>query len=86
MSYPSIDWNEVEAIQQRWGQPVVAIAYERGGEVHDHCFTWETGQSIALNGYRVRAIARDGHMSIRDAQRLYDSEYTAYRDCFGITV
>jgi hypothetical protein len=84
MSYPPIDWNQIEAIEQSHGQHVVAIIYNQDGSVYDHAFTWETGQSMALNeGYRVRAIKRDGHMSVSKAQRLYDAEYARRKDCFA---
>lgn len=64
--------------------PIVAIAYEDDGTIHDHCGTWETGQNFALaQGLRVVAVADDGHMDVPSAQRLYDAERERYIDCFG---
>jgi hypothetical protein len=64
--------------------PFVALVYEEGGtEVYDRCWNWETGQSFALTGYRVVAIADDGHMTKDEAQRLYDAERARFADCFG---
>jgi hypothetical protein len=63
----------------------VAEVLNEDGTVYDHCYTWETGQSMSLAGYSVRAIADDGHMTKEAAQKLYDAERERYRDCFGVT-
>jgi hypothetical protein len=65
-------------------RPFVAEILNDDGTIHDHAWTWETGQSFALGGWRVRAIADDGHMTIDEAQALYDAERARYRDCYGI--
>lgn len=61
----------------------VAMIYDRDGNVIDECWSWETGQVMANDGYRVVAVADDGHMSIADAQSLYDYELRIAIDCFG---
>ena len=77
----------VAEIEAEYGQKVVAIAYNTDGTVYDHCFNWETAQSMAMSdGYRVEAIADDGHMTQADIQRLCDYEKACHDDCFGITV
>jgi hypothetical protein len=74
----------VSEIEAEYGQPVVAIVYNEDGTVHDHCFNWETAQNMALSeGYTVKAIADDGHMTIARQQALYDAEKARYDDCFG---
>jgi hypothetical protein len=74
---------EIERIEREYGQRVVAIVYDSDGSIHDHCFTWETGQSFALGGYVVEAIAVDNYMGIEEAQGLYDAELERHNDCFG---
>ena len=74
----------IASIELQYGKTVVAVVYTRDGHVHDHCFNWETGQSFALDGWIVKAIADDGHMSKDDAQRLYDAEKERHDDCFGV--
>ena len=65
-------------------QKFVAEVLNDDGTIYDHCYNWETGQNYALSeGRKVRAIADDGHMTIEDAQRLYDSELAIFLDCFG---
>lgn len=62
----------------------VALVFEHGSHlVYDIALNWETAQSMALEGYTIRAIADDGHMSRDEIQRLCDSETARYRDCFG---
>jgi hypothetical protein len=81
------EWaNEVLRIEAEYGRPVVAVAYNADGSVFDHAFTWQTGQALALEGYRVRAIADDGHMSATDAQALYDAELDRYADCYDVEI
>jgi hypothetical protein len=77
----------VTEIEAEYGQPVVAIVYDADGSVYDHCFNWETAQSMALSeGYRVEAIADDGSMTKERIQALCDHEKALHDDCFGITV
>lgn len=64
--------------------PTVALIFDDDGSV-DRAYTWETGQSYALQGYRVVAVADAGHLTAAEAQDLYDAERARYRDCFGIT-
>ena len=62
---------------------IVAHVYDDDDNLHDRCFTWETGQAYANAGYRVVAMADDGPMTVADAQRLYDYEREIAADCFG---
>jgi len=63
---------------------IVAVAIDpRTGEEYDQCFAWETGQTMAQEGYIVRAVAADGFMGVEDAQRLYDYERRLFIDCWG---
>lgn len=62
----------------------VALVFEPGSFiVHDIALTWETAQTLALEGYSIRAIADDGHMSREDIQKLCDAESARRADCFG---
>lgn len=63
--------------------PTVAIALDDSGRYLDRCFTWGTGQTLAQEGLRVVATADDGHMTLAEAQRLYDWERDCYNDCFN---
>ena len=75
----------IACIEAEYDQTVVAVAYNADdGAVYDYCFTWQTGQTMALEGYIVKAIADDGHMTKDDAQRLYDAEKERHDDCFGV--
>ena len=65
------------------GHAFVAVAFEKSGEVYDHLYTWETGQTYANDGYRVLALTGDGHLSREEAQGMYDRELAAALDCFG---
>ena len=49
----------------------------------DRCYTWETGQVYANEGYRVVAVADDRHVTKAEAQALYDNERRNAIDCFG---
>lgn len=61
----------------------VALVYDKAGNPIDECWSWETGQVMANDGYTVIAIADDGHMNIADAQSLYRYELRIAIDCFG---
>ncbi|WIC89714.1 hypothetical protein SEA_BRAXOADDIE_92 [Rhodococcus phage Braxoaddie] len=61
----------------------VAVIIDRNGAPVDYAMSWEAGQTYANDGYRVVALADDGHMSRADAQRLYDAERARALDCFG---
>ncbi|WNM65015.1 hypothetical protein SEA_MASELOP_92 [Rhodococcus phage Maselop] len=61
----------------------VAVAIDNNGAPVDYCASWEAGQTYANDGYRVVALADDGHMTRADAQRHYDGERRAALDCFG---
>jgi hypothetical protein len=61
----------------------VAIAYDDDGTIYDEAYTWETGQTLANEGYRVVAIAGDGHLSMAECQAIYDYERRIAADCFG---
>lgn len=75
----------VERMRAEYGDAVCAIALDEDGMPYDACLSWETAQSMALSdGYRIRVIADDGHMSRADIQALCDAERERYRDCFGI--
>lgn len=63
-------------------QMIVAHIFE-GDALYDRAYTWETGQCLARQGYRVEAVADDGSMDVERAQRLYDYELACYLDCFG---
>lgn len=68
---------------------VVAIAYSHfgdDGEVreHDECYTWETAQTLANEGYKIVAVADDGEYWTKERiQKLCDGELAAAIDCFG---
>jgi len=61
----------------------VADVFDDDGLLHDRCYTWESGQSYANQGYRVVATADDGLTTKDRAQRLYDYEREIAADCFG---
>jgi hypothetical protein len=76
----------VTEIEAEYRQNVVAIIYNDKDEVWDYAFNWESAQNYALhNGYRVKAIADDGEMTIARQQALYDAERARFNDCFGIS-
>lgn len=60
----------------------VAIAYD-GDEVYDYLNSWETCQSMAMEGYRIIAIKDDGPMTKEAIQKMCDYERNAVADCFG---
>jgi hypothetical protein len=74
----------VAQIEAEYGQTVVAIVFDGDDAVYDYCFNWETGQTMALEGYTVKAIADDGIVDIATANRLYEYEKECHDDCFGI--
>lgn len=67
-------------------RPFVAVIMELDDPtvVYDHAWTWETGQNYAMQGYVVRALADDAHLTKEDAQRMYDACLAQYKDCFGL--
>lgn len=62
---------------------VCAIAYDKEGEEYDRCYSWETAQTMANEGYRLLAVADDGHMKADDIQAMVDYELKIALDCFG---
>lgn len=64
-------------------QTICAQVLNGAGIPFDSCYTWESAQTYALQGYTVRAIADDGHMSKQEIQDLCDAELERYKDCFG---
>lgn len=62
---------------------MVAAAYDKEGELYDGIYNWETAQTIAREGYRVVAIANDGHMEKEEIQRICNYELSIALDCFG---
>lgn len=63
----------------------IAEILDDDGRVIDLALSWETAQSMALSeGYRVRVLRGDGHMSADEIQRLCDAERARYRDCYGL--
>jgi hypothetical protein len=66
-------------------RPIVAVAYDwQTGAEYDRAWTWETGQALALEGYRVVAVADDGEYWNRErCQSLYDAELERWADCYG---
>lgn len=65
---------------------VVAVVYNpETNEKHDECWSWEAGQNYARGNYKVVAVAADGHMTINDAQELYDYERRIAQDCYGLS-
>lgn len=64
-------------------QGFVAIAWDKNNEVYDFCYAWETAQTMANDGYRIKAIANDGAMEKEEIQRICDYELRAAIDCFG---
>jgi hypothetical protein len=63
---------------------VCAIAYRQDGTEYDQCYTWETAQTLANEGYRVIATGDDGHMTKEKIQKLCDYELSIAVDCFGM--
>lgn len=75
----------IKRIEAEYKTTVVAVVLNDDDSIYDHTFNWESGQNYALSqGYRVVAIADDGHMTKDNAQALYDAERDRYRDCYGI--
>jgi hypothetical protein len=64
-------------------QGFIAIVWDKNNEVEDYCYTWETAQQFANDGYRIKAIANDGTMEMNEIQRICDYELSAAIDCFG---
>lgn len=62
---------------------ICAIAFTHDGEEYDSCYTWETAQTLANEGYYLIAVANDGHMSKEEIQRICNYEHEAAMDCFG---
>ena len=62
---------------------VCAVAYDKEGEEYDACYTWETAQSLAREGYRIVAVANDGSMEKDEIQRICNYENAIAVDCFG---
>jgi hypothetical protein len=70
-------------VAQESTPPVCAIAYHQDGTEYDRCLTWETGQTLANEGYLVVAVADDGQKSMGDMQAIFDYELKIALDCFG---
>lgn len=74
------------------GKTIVAEVLNADGSIYDRAFNWQTAQSMALEGYKVRVIADDEwtiggktySMSCADIQALCDAERERFRDCFGL--
>lgn len=66
---------------------VCAVVYEQLSEfslaLYDFALTWETAQTMANEGYRVIAVADDGHMTKDQIQSMCDNENALRADCFG---
>jgi len=62
---------------------VVAVAFDKEGNIYDAIFTWETAQTMANEGYRIIAIANDGQMEMEEIQRICIYELNSALDCFG---
>ena len=69
--------------ETQWLEGVCAVAYDKDGEVYDSCYTWETAQTLANEGYKVVAVRNDGNMEKSEIQRICDYEYNIAIDCFG---
>lgn len=82
MGWDAISMNATEPIPNE-GRPACAIAYHKDGTEYDRCLTWETGQTLANEGYLVVAVADDGQKSMGDMQALFDYELKIALDCFG---
>lgn len=62
----------------------VAVLYLPDGTT-DEAFNWQTAQCIILDqGARAVAVAPDGGWSVEECQSLYDSEFAAHNDCWGV--
>jgi hypothetical protein len=61
----------------------VGVAYTQNGKIYDYLGNWETAQTYANDGYMVRALRGDGHLSRDDLQAMVDNELAAAVDCFG---
>lgn len=62
---------------------ICAVAFTKDGEEYDQCYTWETAQTMANEGYTVIAIRNDGHMDKREIQNICNYELEVALDCFG---
>jgi hypothetical protein len=62
---------------------IVAIAWDKNNEPYDYPYNWETAQTMAREGYRIKAIANDGNMEMSEIQRICDYELSIAIDCFG---
>lgn len=52
-------------------------------EVMDRCYNWETAQTYASNGYKIRALAADGEAwPIERIQAMCDAERRQFQDCY----
>lgn len=62
---------------------VVAYVYDDSLDLVDECYTWEAALNYVMHeGMLACAVADDGHMSMFEAQTLYDSERERYMDCW----
>lgn len=64
-------------------EDVCAVAYDKGDKEYDSCYSWEAAQTLAQEGYRVVAVAGDGHLSKENIQSMCDYELKIAIDCFG---
>lgn len=62
--------------------PTVAIVLNDDGTYNDRCWSYETGENFAMQGWKVVAIADDGPYTKEMAQVLYDGCLALYKDCF----
>jgi nitrogenase subunit NifH len=72
----------IEEVEAEYNKVVIAVVYDAKGDVFDYCFNWESGQSYALNGYKVTAIKPDSIYTVNDLQRLFNVETARHDDCF----
>lgn len=61
----------------------VATAYTADGKPYDYLGNWETAQSYANAGYRVKVHEGDGRFSQEELQAMVDQELADAIDCFG---
>ena len=63
----------------------LAVEQDESGDIVDLAYSWETAESLALNGSRVTVLWSDGdYWDVERVQRLCDTSRAAYLDCFAI--
>lgn len=69
---------------------IVAVIYDKNGNIHDFAHTWQTAQVYANAGHYVQAVNDDisrftgtPMLTVDEAQDLYDAELRWALDLWG---